>query len=192
MSLKNKNIGFALTGAFSGITEAIKQMKILKNYGTNIYPIMSPSAYFFNTKYGKASKYRKEIESITNNKIIYTMQEAESINYKRKIDLLVILPCSSNTISKLTNDIIDTPITLATKSLLKHEKPIVIGILTNTGLSSSAENIGKLLNRKNYYFIPFRQDNPITKPRSLSCDYNYCIKTIKEALENKQISPIIL
>ena len=192
MILKNKNIGFAITGAFYGIENAIKQMKVLKNFGINIYPIMSYSTYFFNDKFKNFSINKDKIISVSNNRIIYSMKEAESICKTKNIDLLVILPCTSNTISKLANDIIDTPVTLAAKSLLKYEKPIVIGLFTNTGLSSSAENIGKLLNRKNYFFIPFKQDNPITKPRSLVCDYNYTYKTIVEALNKKQISPIIL
>ncbi len=97
-----------------------------------------------------------------------------------------------NTIAKLANDIIDTPVTMAAKSHLRNNNPIVIGISTNNALSGSAENIGKLLNRKNYYFIPFKQDNPITKPRSIVFDFEYTIKTIEHALDRKQIEPIIL
>ena len=97
-----------------------------------------------------------------------------------------------NTISKLANDIIDTPVTMAVKSHLRNEKPVIIGISTNNALSGAAENIGKLLNRKNYFFVPFKQDNPITKPRSMVCDFEYILKTIECALDNEQIGPIIL
>ena len=105
---------------------------------------------------------------------------------------MLLLLVHGNTIAKLANDIIDTPVTMAAKSHLRNQKPIVIGISTNNALSGSAENIGKLLNRKNYYFIPFKQDNPITKPRSIVFDFDYTIKTIEHALDRKQIEPIIL
>lgn len=105
---------------------------------------------------------------------------------------MLIAPCSGNTIAKLANGIIDTPATMAAKSHLRNNNPVVIAISTNDGLAGSAENIGKLLNRNNYYVVPFRQDNPITKPRSLVFDSTYIIKTIEEALEGKQIQPILL
>ena len=108
------------------------------------------------------------------------------------LDILVVAPASGNTMAKLANDIIDGTATMAVKSHLRRERPVVIGISTNNGLSGSGENIGKLLNRKHYYFIPFRQDNPITKPRSLVFDPTYLSKTIEYALDNEQIQPIIL
>ena len=107
-------------------------------------------------------------------------------------DILIIAPCSGNTIAKLANDVINTPVTMAAKSHLRNEKPVVIGISTNNALSGAAENIGKLLNRRNYYFVPFKQDNPITKPRSVVCDFSYIQKTLEYALDGEQISPIIL
>ena len=126
------------------------------------------------------------------NKIIHTIQDAEPIGPKKMFDALIIAPCSGNTIAKLASDIIDTPVTMAVKSHLRNNRPVVIGISTNNALSGAAENIGKLLNRKNYYFIPFKQDNPITKPRSIVCDFSYIQKTLEHALDNEQISPIIL
>ena len=105
---------------------------------------------------------------------------------------MVIAPCTGNTLAKLANGITDSPVLMATRSHLRNNLPVVIGISTNDGLSGSAENIGKLLNRNNYYFIPFRQDNPITKPRSLVADFKYLIPTIEQALEGEQIEPILL
>ncbi len=107
-------------------------------------------------------------------------------------DIMVVAPCSGNTISKLAVDIIDTPSLMAIKSHLRNNRPLVIAPSTNNGLSGNAENIGKLLNRRNYYFVPFSQDNPITKPRSIVFDFDYLIKTIKFALDGEQISPILL
>jgi dipicolinate synthase subunit B len=105
---------------------------------------------------------------------------------------MIIAPCTGNTIAKLANCITDTPVTIAVKSHLKNDKPLVVAIATNDALSSNAKNIGVLLNRKNYYFVPIRQENPITKPHSLSFDANYIIKTLEYALEGEQFQPILL
>ena len=191
MNLENKNIGFALTGSFCTFEKTIKEMEKLSKK-CNIIPIMSFNSYFLDTKFGKALDIRKRIEDICNKPIINTIQKAEPIGPKKMLDVLVIAPCSGNTIAKLANDITDTPATMACKSALRNETPIVIGVSTNNALSGAAENIGKLLNRRNYFFIPFKQDNPITKPRSMVFDITYLEKTIEEALEYKQISPIIL
>ena len=188
---KNLTIGYGLTGSFCSIEKSLEIMEKIAQK-CNIIPIMSYNTYNLDTKFGKALDIRKKVEKICNNKIINTIQDAEPLGPKELIDLLVIVPCSSNTISKLALDINDTPITMACKSALRKSTPIVIGISTNNALSGNAENIGKLLNRKNYFFVPFKQDNPITKPRSIVCDFTYIEKTIEEALEHKQISPIIL
>ena len=129
---------------------------------------------------------------MTEQKIIHTIQDAEPIGPKHLTDIMIIAPCSGNTIAKLANGITDTPALMAAKSPLRNNNPIVIAISTNDGLSGSAENIGKLLNRNNYFFVPFRQDNPITKPRSLVFDPNYIVKTLEQALDKEQIQPILL
>lgn len=186
-----KTIGFAFTGSFCTFEKTIIELKKLsKKY--NIIPIMSFNSYSLDTKFGKAIDFRNKIEEICENKILHTIQEVEPLGPKRKLDLLIIAPCSGNTIAKLANDIIDTPVTMAAKSTLRNNTPIVLGISTNNALSGAAENIGKLLNRRNYFFIPFKQDNPITKPRSLVFDFVYIEKTIESALNFEQISPIIL
>lgn len=191
MEKEKRTIGFALTGSFCTFEKTIKEMKKLSEK-YNIIPIMSYNSYNLDTKFGKAIDFRNKIEEICNHKIINTIQQAEPIGPKKLIDLLVIAPCSGNTIAKLAHDIIDTPATMACKSALRNDCPIVIGISTNNGLSGAAENIGKILNRKNYYFVPFRQDNPITKPRSVVFDITYLEKTIEYAFKYEQISPILL
>ena len=192
MKFENLKIGFILTGSFCTFSKVIPKIKELKDMGADILPIMSYNAYNLDTKFGKASDFINEIESITEKKIIHTIQEAEPIGPKGLTDIMVIAPCTGNTIAKLANDIIDTPATMAAKSHLRNNRPLVIGVSTNNGLSGNAENIGKLLNRKNYYFVPFKQDNPITKPRSLVFDFSYIIKTIEYALDGEQINPILL
>ena len=192
MELKNKKIGFAMTGSFCTFSKTIEELKKIVKTGAKVIPIMSYNSYNLDTRFGKASDFINEIESITGEKIIHTIQEAEPIGPKKMTDIMVIAPATGNTIAKLANGIIDGPVTMATKSHLRNNNPVVIAISTNDALSGSAENIGKLLNRKHYYFVPFRQDNPITKPRSIVFDFESTIKTIKYALEGEQLSPILI
>ncbi len=193
MELYGKKIGFVLTGSFCTFKKTIPKMKeLIEKEGADIIPIMSYNSYNLDTKFGKAEDFIKEIEEITGKEIIHTIQGAEPIGPKKMTDIMVVAPCSGNTMAKLALDIIDTPAVMACKSHLRNDRPLVIAPSTNNGLSGNAENIGKLLNRRNYYFVPFRQDNPITKPRSIVFDENYLIKTIKFALDGEQISPILL
>ena len=185
-------IGFVLTGSFCTFSKTIPKMKELIEKGAEVIPIMSFNSYNLDTKFGKAQDFINEIEEITGKKIIHTIQEAEPIGPKRLTDIMVVAPCSGNTMAKLACDIIDTPATMAVKSHLRNNLPVVIAPSTNNGLSGNAKNIGILLNRKHYYFVPFRQDNPITKPRSIVFDSEYIVKTIESALEHEQIEPILL
>lgn len=192
MDLKDKKIGFTLTGSFCTFQKVIPKIKEIKKLGAEIIPIMSFNSYNLDTKFGKAKDFIEEIENITGKEIIHTIQGAEPIGPKKMTDIMIIAPCSGNTMAKLACDIIDTPATMAAKSHLRNNRPLVIAPSTNNGLGGNAENIGKLLNRKNYYFVPFRQDNPITKPRSIVFDAEYIIKTIEYALDGEQISPILI
>ena len=192
LNLKDKKIGFVLRGSFCTFSKTIPKMKELIEKGAEVIPIMSFNSYNLDTKFGKAQDFINEIEEITGKKIIHTIQEAEPIGPKRLTDIMVVAPCSGNTMAKLACDIIDTPATMAVKSHLRNNFPVVIAPSTNNGLSGNAKNIGILLNRKHYYFVPFRQDNPITKPRSIVFDSEYIVKTIESALEDEQIEPILL
>lgn len=192
MELKGIKIGFVLTGSFCTFKKVLPVMEELIKEEAEIIPIMSYNSYNLDTKFGKAKDFITQIEEITNKKIIHTIQDAEPIGPKQMTDIMVIAPCSGNTMAKLACDIIDTPAVMAAKSHLRNNRPLVIAPSTNNGLSGNAENIGRLLNRKNYYFVPFKQDNPITKPRSIVFDAEYIIKTIEYALEGEQISPILI
>lgn len=192
MNFEGVKIGFVLTGSFCTFKKVIPKIKDLKEKKASIIPIMSYNAYNLDTKFGKAEDFIIEIENICENKIIHTIQDAEPIGPKGLTDIMIIAPCSGNTMAKLACDIIDTPATMAAKSHLRNNRPLVIAPSTNNGLSGNAENIGKLLNRKNYFFVPFKQDNPITKPRSVVFDSDYIIKTLEFALKGEQISPILL
>lgn len=192
MEVKNKKIGFVLTGSFCTFKKTISIMKKLKKLEADIIPIMSYNSYLLDTKFGKAKDFIYEIEKICNKEIIHTIQDAEPIGPKHLTDIILVAPASGNTMSKLVGDIIDTPALMAVKSHLRNNLPVVIAPSTNNGLGAAAQNIGVLLNRKNYYFVPFRQDNPITKPRSIVFDPEYIIKTLEYALEGGQIQPILL
>ena len=192
MKFKDLKIGFALTGSFCTFSKTIPKIKELVNEGAEVLPIMSNNAYELDTKFGKAKDFISQIEEITEKKIIHTIQGAEPIGPKKLTDVMVIAPTTGNTIAKLANGITDTPVTMAAKSHLRNEKPLIIAISTNDALSNSAKNIGTLLNKKHFYFVPFKQDNPITKPRSIVFDEEYIIKTIEYALNGEQIEPIML
>ena len=192
MDIKGKKIGFVLTGSFCTFQKVLPKMEELIEKGAEIIPIMSYNSYTLDTKFGKAEDFIKKIEELTKNKIIHTIVDTEPIGPKKMTDIMIVAPCSGNTMAKLANDIIDTPATMAVKSHLRNNLPLVIAPSTNNGLSGNAENIGKLLNRKNYYFVPFKQDNPITKPKSIVFDAEYIIRTIEYALEGEQISPILI
>lgn len=192
LKIKDKKIGFVLTGSFCTFKYTIPQIKRIIEEGGVVIPIMSKNAYNMDTKFGTALEFIKEIEEITGKEIIHTIQGAEPIGPKNLTDILIIAPATGNTIGKLANGITDDVGTMATKSHLRNNNPVVVAISTNDALSGSAENIGKLLNRNNYFFVPFRQDNPITKPRSLVFDPKYIIPTLEFALDKEQIQPILI
>ena len=192
MNIEGKRIGFVMTGSFCTFRKTIDELKKIIRLGAKVIPIMSENSYTMDTKFGKAKDFINEVEDITENKVLHTIQEVEPIGPKDMLDILVVAPATGNTMAKLANDIIDNSATMAVKSHLRREKPVVIAISTNNGLSGAGVNIGKLFNRKHYYFVPFKQDNPITKPRSIVFDSSYLIKTIEYALDNEQIQPILL
>lgn len=192
MDLEGKRIGFIITGSFCTFRKTIDELKKIVKLGAKVVPIMSENSYSMDTKFGKAEDFIKEIEEITETKILHTIQEVEPLGPKDMLDILVVAPATGNTIAKLSNDVIDGPAVMAVKSHLRKEKPVVIAVSTNNGLSGAGQNIGKLLNMKHYYFVPFRQDNPFTKPRSVVFEPSYLIKTIELALEKEQIQPILI
>ena len=192
MEVKNKKIGFVLTGSFCTFSKTIPQMKKLKKLGAELLPIMSFNSYELDTKFGKAEDFIKEIENICKKNIIHTIQGAEPIGPSHLTDIMIVAPASGNTMSKLACDIIDTPATMAVKSHLRNNLPVVIAPSTNNGLGSNMASIAALINRRNYYFVPFKQDNPITKPRSIVFDPEFILKTIEHALDGEQIEPILL
>lgn len=192
MEVKGKKIGFVLTGSFCTFQKVIPIINELKKREASVIPIMSYNSFKLDTKFGKAQYFIDKIEGICEEKIIHTIQDAEPIGPKHLTDIMIVAPASGNTMAKLACDIIDTPALMAVKSHLRNNLPVVIAPSTNNGLGAAAVNIGVLLNRKNYYFVPFKQDNPITKPRSIVFDSSYIIPATEKALDNEQIQPILV
>lgn len=186
-----KTIGYCLTGSFCTFSKAIKQVHELKERGYNIIPIMSYNAGQIDTRFGRADEHKKRLEEITGNKVLTTIAEVEPIGPKELLDLLIISPCSGNTIGKLANGIYDTPATLCAKSHLRNQRPVLIGVSTNDALSASAKNIGKLMNYKHFYFIPMSQDNCEKKPFSVVAHFEDTAEAAEYALQGKQIQPIL-
>lgn len=186
------NVGFAMCGSFCTFSKVIPQMSVLKDLGYNVVPIMSLNAYSTDTRFGKAEDFIKKIEKITENEIIHTISSAEPIGPKKLLDILVVAPCTGNTIGKLANGITDTSVTLAVKAHLRNARPVVIAVSTNDALSSAAKNIGLLMNSKNVYFVPLGQDDCVKKPNSIVADFDKIPQTVKEALEGKQIQPVLV
>lgn len=185
-------VGYALTGSFCTFERTISQIEGLVKSDMDVLPIMSFNAYNLDTRFGKAEDFRKRIEEITGNKIIASIEAAEPIGPKKLVDILVVLPCTGNTLAKLANGIYDTPVTLAVKSHIRNQRPVVIGVSSNDSLRASARNIGTLLNSNHYYFIPMKQDDPEKKPFSIVCDFDKTKETVEAALCGKQIQPILI
>lgn len=192
MSLEGIKIGFALTGSFCTIGKVIPEVEKLVSAGAEVIPIISSSVDKFDTRFGTAKDWRLKLEGITGKKIIDTIIDAEPFGPKSLVDIVVVAPCTGNTLAKIAMGITDTPVTMACKAHLRNQKPLVISISTNDGLGANAKNIGLLLNAKNVFMVPFGQDGPDTKPNSLVADEKLILPTIENALKGKQIQPLLI
>ena len=191
MELKGKKVGVALTGSFCTFDKIFVELEKLTKTGAEVYTIFSNASQNIASRFGKPEEFMKKAEEITGRKPILTIEDAEPIGPKSYLDVLVIFPCTGNTIAKLANGITDTPALMAAKAHLRNNKPLVISISTNDALGMNMKNIGLLLNAKNIYFVPFGQDNPIKKNNSLIAHTDKLIPTLELALEGEQYQPII-
>lgn len=191
MKLENKKIGVAFTGSFCTYKQALEELTALQKTGADIQTIFSDAAQTIDSRFGKTADFMKQAEEITGNKPILTIQGAEPIGPKSLLDIMVIFPCTGNTIAKLANGITDTPVLMAAKAHLRNEKPLLLSVSTNDALGMNMKNIGILLNAKNLYFIPFGQDDPVKKPNSMIAHVELLIPSIEAALEGRQLQPII-
>lgn len=185
-------IGFAITASFCTLKKVVENLKELVDLGHDVYPIISENIKKYDTRFGNSQTFIKQIEEITHKKVIDNIVDAENFGPKNKMDVMVVLPATGDFIAKFANGITDNPVNLAIKATLRNQRPIVIAVSTNDGLGINGENIMKLLNMKNVYFVPFGQDNYIEKPNSLVAHYDLLLKTIEEAVKGKQIQPVLL
>ena len=190
--MKKERLGYALTGSFCTFRRSIEQMKTLCSMGYEIYPVMSENAYTTDTRFGKAKDIAEEIEKIAGKSIIHTIVTAEPIGPRGLCDMMVVAPCTGNTLSKIALGVTDTPVTMAVKSQLRVNKPVVLCIATNDALSASAQNIGRLMNTKNIYLVPLKQDNPSDKPHSLVADFEKLPESIEAAFRGEQLQPVLI
>ncbi len=187
---KKPKLGFALCGSFCTFARAKEVMEHLTQ-AYDVYPIFSNHAAAFDTKFGKAKEHIAQISEICGRKPIFTIPEAEPLGPNRVLDILMVCPCTGNTLAKLAAGITDTTVTMAVKSHLRTERPVVLCLATNDALKANAQNIGMLSNRKHYYFVPFGQDDAKNKPSSLVADFSQAEKTLSLALQGIQIQPML-
>lgn len=189
--MKKTSIGFAMTGSFCTFERVLKQMEALVRRGYEVVPVLSFNAGMLDTRFMTAEHLRARIVEITGNEPIDTLAGAEPIGPKKMTDVFLIAPATGNSLAKLAGGIYDTPALLGAKSHLRNDRPLVLAVSTNDGLGAAAQNIGRLLNVRNIYFVPFGQDDPVKKPRSLVADFSQIPRTIAAALSGVQMQPIL-
>lgn len=191
MQLENKRIGVGLTGSFCTFEKAFLQMERLIEEGAAVHTVFSDAAQTINSRFGRAEDFLKRAEEMTGHEPMTTIEAAEVIGPTGCLDALVLLPCTGNTMAKLSGGITDTPVLMAAKAQLRNQKPVIIALSTNDALGMNLKNIGHLFNHKYIYFVPFGQDDPEKKPNSMVAHMDLLIPVILKALEGKQYQPII-
>jgi dipicolinate synthase subunit B len=192
MTISGKNVGVALTGSYCTFDSVFLQIEQLVQENANVYTIFSDRSQVTDSRFGKAEDFLQKAKAITGNDPIKTIVEAEKLGPNNLLDIVIIAPCTGNTLAKLANAIIDSPVLMAAKGQLRNLKPVVLAISTNDALSNNLKNIGLLINAKNVYFVPFGQDNYKGKPNSMVAHFDLIVPTLEAALEGRQIQPIVL
>jgi len=185
------NIGFAMCGSFCTFARVFPVMEALtKDY--NVIPVFSDASYTVSSRFGTAGEHFARAAAICGKEPLHTLAQVEPIGPKKLLDALIIAPCTGNTLGKLAHSEADGPVTMAAKSHLRNGRPILIAVSTNDALCGAAENIGKLMGRKHYYFVPFGQDNPEKKPTSIVADFERIPDALAEMLRGNQIQPLLI
>lgn len=184
-------LGLAVTGSHCTFSRALEAFRPLKRDYT-LVPILSGAAAGTDTRFFAASAFRAELEAFCGREAVDTIVKAEPLGTAQRLDALLVAPCTGSTLAKLARGVTDTAVTMACKAHLRNGAPLILAISTNDGLSGSAESIAALLQRKNVYFVPFRQDAPHQKPFSLQSDFDLLGEAIKAAMEGRQLQPVLL
>lgn len=185
-------IGYAFCGSFCTLADSFAQLEKLVAGGLEVRPIMSDAVYETDTRFGSAQMWRNRIRELCGREIIHTIPEAEPLGPKSPLDMLILCPCTGNTLAKLANGITDTAVCMAAKAHLRTDRPLIIAVASNDAMSANLKNISALLLRKSVYFVPMRQDDPIGKPHSLIADFGRLSETIEAAGEGRQLRPLFL
>ena len=191
MDLAGKHIGLAITGSFCTFSKIEQEIKRLIETGAILHPIFSDHVQTTGSRFGDTGEFIRRVSEMTGNAPILKIEEAEPIGPKGYLDVLLIAPCTGNTLAKLASGITDTPVLMAAKAHLRNGKPLVISVSTNDALGMNFKNIGELFHTKNIFFVPFGQDDPVKKPSSMIARTELIEDTLREALENRQIQPVI-
>ncbi len=192
MTVSGKNVGVALTGSYCTFDKVFPQIELLINEKANVYTIFSERSQATDTRFGEADTWLKKAQEVTGHEPITTIVQAEKLGPNNLLDIIIVAPCTGNTLAKMANAITDSSVLMAAKGLLRNEKPVVLAISTNDALSNNLKNIGLMLNVKNIFFVPFGQDNYKGKPYSMVAHFDLMLPTIEAALENRQLQPIVL
>lgn len=186
------SVGFALCGSFCTFRKVIPCIEALTDRGAHVVPILSETAWATDTRFGAAADFRSRIEAITGRPILHTLTDVEPIGPKKLLDLLIIAPCTGNTLGKLANGVTDSCVTLAAKAHLRNLRPLLLAVSTNDALGTSAQNIGRLLTAKHVYFVPMGQDDPAHKTNSVVADFNRLTEAAEAALRGEQLQPLLV
>ena len=189
--MKKTTLGLAMCGSFCTFSRVLDAFEALDRERFDLVPIMSQVSFETDSRFGPAAQFRERLEALCGREIVHTIEEAEPFGPKKLLDVLVIMPCTGNTLAKLANGITDTPALMAAKAHLRNNKPLLLSLSTNDALGMNMKNIGLLLNTKNIYFVPFGQDDPEKKPNSMTAHTDLLIPALEAALENRQLQPVI-
>lgn len=184
-------VAFAVCGSFCTLGAAVAQAEQLVRQGWELLPVMSYAASGLNTRFGRADEWKARLETLTGHRVLDTLQDVEPLGPRQLARALVVAPCTGTTLARLAAGLSDTPVTLAAKSLLRVGCPVLLAVSTNDGLGASGENIARLYQRKHYYFVPYGQDDPNTKPQSLKARFELLPQTLEAALEGRQLQPVL-
>jgi Archaeal flavoproteins len=184
-----KTLGFAMCGSFCTLSQTFQLMETLREE-YNILPIMSENVYKTDTRFGKAKDFIERAREISGNDVLHTIVDTEPIGPKSLVDLMLVAPCTGNTLSKIAGGITDTSVTMAVKSSLRINIPVLLAVSSNDAISGSGSNLTRLINLKNIFVVPMKQDDPIKKPYSLVSDFDIIPEAVKTALEKRQLQPI--
>lgn len=191
--LDGKRVGVAMSASHCNLARAIEQLKVLRSEGADLVPVLSVNVQSTVTRFGRPEEWSEQVAQICGCEPLRTIPEVEPFGPNIRLDALLVMPCTGNTLAKLANAITDTPVLMAAKAQMRNHRPVVLAVTTNDGLGMNARNLGALLVARNVFFVPFRQDNPTGKPTSIDADIeNYLVPTLIEAMQGRQIQPLLL